>query len=139
MAKTEWHPQLLTNLKKLLSTTEGQFGLKAADRLGNKLAKTGLLDLPLTGAVEEKDRGPGIRVETIHQVKGESIGAVLYVTKKPNVDALLAGTLTEEGRIGYVAVTRARNLFWLAVPHTCLKALRPNLIAAGFEEFPARK
>jgi len=139
LAKTEWHPQLLTNLKKLLSTTEGQFGLKAADRLGNKLAKTGLSDLPLTGAVEEKDRGPGIRVETIHQVKGESIGAVLYVTKKPNVDALLAGTLTEEGRIGYVAVTRARNLFWLAVPHTCLKALRPNLIAADFEEVPARK
>lgn len=139
LAKTEWHPQLLTNIKKLLSTTEGQFGLKAAGKLGNKLAKTGLLDLPLTGAVEEKDRAPGIRVETIHQVKGESIGAVLYVTKKPNVDALLAGTLTEEGRIGYVAVTRARNLFWLAVPHTCLKALRPNLIAAGFEEFPARK
>ncbi|MHC8397823.1 UvrD-helicase domain-containing protein [Pseudomonas sp. LB3P93] len=41
--------------------------------------------------------------------------------------------------VGYVAVTRARNLFWLAVPHTCLKALRPNLIAAGFEEVPARK
>lgn len=69
LAKTEWHPQLVTNLKKLLSTTEGQFGFKAADRLGNKLAKTGLLDLPLTGGVEEKDRGPGIRVETIHQVK----------------------------------------------------------------------
>lgn len=136
MAKTEWHPKLLTNIKKHLATTEGLYGLKAADKLGNKLAKTGLLDLPLTGAVDEKDREPGIKVETIHQVKDESIGAVLYVAKKPNVDALLAGTLTEEGRIGYVAVTRARNLFWLAVPLTCLKALRPNLIAAGFEEIP---
>jgi len=39
-------------------------------------------------------------------------------------------------RGGYVVVTRAQNLLWLAVPHACLKVLRPNLIAAGFEEIP---
>ena len=92
---SEWHHRLLVNIKKLLATIEGLYGLKAIDKLGNKLANTGLLDRPLTGAVDEKDQEPGIRVETIHQVKGESIGAVLYVAKKPNVDALLAGTLTE--------------------------------------------
>jgi ATP-dependent exoDNAse (exonuclease V) beta subunit len=64
---------------------------------------------------------------------------VLYVAKKPNVQALLAGTDSEEGRIGYVAVTRARNLFWLAVPISCIKELRDELGVAGFEELPALK
>ncbi|MNR64551.1 hypothetical protein D3C85_1872320 [compost metagenome] len=61
------------------------------------------------------------------------------MAKKPNVQALLAGTINEEGRIGYVAVTRARNLFWLAVPNPCLKELRGDLLAAGFHELPALK
>lgn len=139
VAKTEWHPKLVRNVRTLLAAIEKQYGLKAVGTLGNKLAKTALPDLPLTGAVAAQERGPGIRVETVHQVKGESIGAVLYVAKKPNVEALLEGTVTEEGRIGYVAITRARNLFWLALPHTSLKALRGDLIAAGFEELPARK
>lgn len=97
------------------------------------------MELPLAGEGADAKQGPGIRVETIHQVKGESIGAVLYVAKKPNVQALLAGTDGEEGRIGYVAVTRARNLFWLAVPNSCLKELSEELIAAGFTELPALK
>ena len=121
-----------------MAEIDKQFGLKAAGTLGNKLAKKGLQDIALTGAVAAEKQDPGIRVETVHQVKGESIDAVLYVAKKPNIDALLAGTDTEEGRIGYVAVTRARNLFWLAVPDSCLKTLRNDLIAAGFEEFPPR-
>lgn len=138
LAKTEWHPKLVTNVRTLLAEIDKQFGLKAAGTLGNKLAKKGLLDIALTGAVAAEKQDPGIRVETVHQVKGESIDAVLYVAKKPNIDALLAGTDTEEGRIGYVAVTRARNLFWLAVPHSSLKTLRGDLIAAGFEELPPR-
>ncbi len=139
IAKTDWHPWLVKNLKILLATIEKQFGLKAVGTLGNKLAKTKLLELPLAGEGADAKQGPGIRVETVHQVKGESIGAVLYVAKKPNVQALLAGTDGEEGRIGYVAVTRARNLFWLAVPISCIKELRDELGAAGFEELPALK
>ena len=138
LAKSEWHPKLVTNVRNLLATIEKQFGLMAAAKLGNKLAKTGLQDVPLAGAAVAEKQSPGIRVETVHQVKGESIDAVLYVAKKPNIETLLAGTFREEGRIGYVAVTRAKNLFWLAVPNSCLKELRGNLIAAGFEELPPR-
>ena len=138
LAKTEWHPKLVTNVRTLIAEIDKKFGLKPVATLGNKLAKKGLEDIALTGAMANEKQGPGIRVETVHQVKGESIDAVLYVAKKPNIEALLAGTDTEEGRIGYVAVTRARNLFWLAVPNSCLKALRGNLIAAGFAEFPPR-
>ncbi|EGH26214.1 DNA helicase [Pseudomonas amygdali pv. mori str. 301020] len=71
-------------------------------------------------------------------MKGESIGAVLCVATKANISALLAGTGTEEGRIGYVALTRAKDLFWLAVPSTCLGSLRGSLIKAGFTERPTR-
>jgi hypothetical protein len=41
---------------------------------------------------------------------------------------------TEEGRIGYVAVMRARNLFVLAVPKTCLGQFESELIAKGFKK-----
>jgi superfamily I DNA/RNA helicase len=138
LAKTEWQPKLVTNVRTLLAEIDKKFGLKPVATLGNKLAKKGLEDIALTGEMANEKLGPGIRVETVHQVKGESIDAVLYVAKKSNIEALLAGTETEEGRIGYVAVTRARNLFWLAVPNSCLKALRGNLIAAGFAELPPR-
>jgi len=50
------------------------------------------------------------------------------------VNALLAGVDTEVGRIGYVAVTRVRNLLWLGVPANALEALRPALLARGFQE-----
>ena len=78
--------------------------------------------------------GPGIRVDTVHQVKGESLDAVLYLATKEHVVALLAGVNTEVGRIGYVAVTRARNILWLGVPANALAELRPALLASGFLE-----
>lgn len=134
VAKTEWHPQLVKNTRTLLATIKQQYKLSAIDKLGNKLAKNKLTALPLTGAVAAQGNDPGIRVETVHQVKGESIGAVLFVAKKGNIQTLLSGTNDEEGRIGYVAITRAKNLFWLAVPHSNLKEFREELVSAGFIE-----
>lgn len=73
-------------------------------------------------------------MDTMHHVKGESLDAVLYVATKDHVQALLAGVDSEVGRIGYVAVTQARNLLWLAVPTNALKELRHALLASGFQE-----
>lgn len=56
---------------------------------------------------------------------------------KDHVTALLAGVNTEVGRIGYVAVTRARNLLWLGVPANALAELRPALLAHEFQEIGA--
>ncbi|WP_426779439.1 3'-5' exonuclease, partial [Pseudomonas aeruginosa] len=127
-----WHPQLLKNLRDLLAKIEKEFGLRTVETFGQRMAKRGLEDTALAGAEAAEQTGPGIRVETVHQVKGESIGAVLYVATKVNINALLEGTGTEEGRIGYVALTRAKNLFWLAVPKSCLGAMRGRLFKAGF-------
>lgn len=132
IAKTDWHSKLLANVKVLLAEIEKQYGYKISGTLGTKLKKTSLSDLPLANA--SVTHAPGFRVETVHQVKGESIGAVMYLAKKPHIEALLSGTGEEEGRIGYVAITRAKNLFWLAVPQACLKELKENLISAGFQE-----
>ncbi|WP_238393637.1 hypothetical protein [Serratia sp. 3ACOL1] len=131
-AKTDWHTKLLTNVKALLAEIEKQYGYKIAGTLGTKLTKKSLPELPLASTAVTQTHG--LRVETVHQVKGESIGAVMYLAKKSHIEALLSGTGDEEGRIGYVAITRAKNLFWLAVPQSCLKELKENLISAGFQE-----
>ncbi|MHC9061017.1 UvrD-helicase domain-containing protein [Pantoea sp. y20] len=133
VAKTDWHSKLLTNVKMLLAEIEKHCGYKVAGNVGTKLTKKLLPDQTLTSTVSAQ--GHGLRVETVHQVKGESIGAVMYVAKKSNIKALLSGTGDEEGRIGYVAITRAKNLFWLAVPQSCFKELKEDLITAGFQEW----
>lgn len=105
------------------------------DRLGHRLGRAQLPATPLNARVDlAAEPGPRIRVDTVHQVKGESIDAVLYVATRPNIQAMLDGVQTEVGRIGYVAVTRARNLLWLGVPANALRDLRPDLLAADFQE-----
>jgi superfamily I DNA/RNA helicase len=63
---------------------------------------------------------PPIRQETIHQVKGESIDAVLVLgsTKFWNsvIDSVTNGENSEDRRLAYVAMTRARHLLVVALP-----------------------
>jgi len=134
-ADAEWHPLLLTRVKDLLLTLQHEHGLTPANNIGMKLAKKGLPNIPLV-AVDDL-AAPGvrrIRIDTVHQAKGESLDAVLYLATRQHVSALLEGVASELGRIGYVAVTRARTLLWLAVPANALSELRPKLIACGFLE-----
>lgn len=134
-ADTHWHPLLLARTKALLAVLQHKFGLATADNLGNKLAKKGLPNAPLMVAGDlAAAQEASVRVDTVHQVKGESLDAVLYLAAKEHIVALLAGVNTEVGRIGYVAVTRARDLLWLAVPANALAELRPALLASGFQE-----
>lgn len=135
LAKSEWHPLLKTRVTALLERLETEFSLKLADNIGNKLASKALSDVPI---VEIPDLGGGpseaIHISTVHQVKGESIDAVMYVADKGQIRDMLNGASTEVGRIGYVAVTRARNLFVLAVPENCISDFEPELLAAGFRK-----
>jgi len=129
--ETHWHPQLLARIKALLATIRQDHGLACVENLGNKLAKRGLTNAPLFAAGNDL---PRIRVDTVHQAKGESLDAVLYLANRDQVNALIAGVNTELGRIGYVALSRARNLFWLGLPANALEELRPELLARGFQE-----
>ena len=132
----QWHSLLLNRTIALLAQIAQNHGFASADNLGNKLAKRGLPHAPLIAAADlaANDEAPRIRVDTVHQAKGESLDAVLYLANREHANALLAGVDTEVGRIGYVAVTRARNLLWLGVPASSLTELRPELLNIGFRE-----
>ncbi|MRW88399.1 AAA family ATPase [Duganella sp. FT80W] len=122
-ARTQWLPALQQNLRNLLGDL-GALGFTFAD-IGRRVTARDLEDSPL---VEPRH---GVRVDTVHQVKGESIGAVLYVATEQHARGLIAGTATENGRIGYVALTRARDIFWLAVPLASYERLVPQATAVG--------
>lgn len=134
-ASGQWLPLLQERVAQLLREVQRDFGLAALDGLTRRLTRALLPAGPLNAELDvEVEQEPKARVRTVHQVKGESIDAVLYVANRANIDAMLNGMDTEVGRIGYVAVTRARNLLWLAVPTAALVALRPRLEQAGFLE-----
>ncbi|MCA1510152.1 MULTISPECIES: UvrD-helicase domain-containing protein [Bradyrhizobium] len=136
LADSQWHPLLVARVKQLLGRLEKEFNLTPTDNIGNKLKKSGLLNKPLiaTPDLASTPTSTPFRVSTIHQVKGESIDAVMYIADKRQVRALLDGTGTELGRIGYVAVTRARNLMVLAVPDTCVGEFETELVTCGFRK-----
>lgn len=135
VADTEWHPLLVDRVKILLEKLQTHFNLKPADNIGRKLAKKGIPNVALSSAKDLAEADTALlRVDTVHQAKGESLDAVLYMTLKEHAVELLGGVTTEVGRIGYVAATRARDLLWVAVPANALKELRPILQVKGFQE-----
>lgn len=142
-ASTEWHTLLKKRFIALLKKFEQDYGYLQVDNIGRKLAKTGLSDTALLlGQELEIDENFNIRVDTVHQVKGESLDAVLYMAQKPHIEAMLDGIGSEVGRIGsevgrigYVAVTRAKDLFVLGVPKTNLKEFQPRLEALGMSKW----
>lgn len=133
VADTAWQPALLTRAEALLATLSIEYGLKAAINWKAKLAKRNIRNRPL---MRPADLGiediPRFRVSTVHKVKGESIRGVLYICNRSHLNELLGGTATEVGKIGYVALTRARDLFVLGVPATYIKEFGPKLDVLGF-------
>ncbi|MGB3460776.1 MAG: hypothetical protein WBA33_02275 [Rhodanobacter lindaniclasticus] len=135
-ANTQWHQLMLERTRTLLARIAQDHGLASVGNLANRLARKRLPNTPLIGALDlTANDAAHIRADMVHQAKGESLDAVLYLAaKKEHASALLAGVGTEVGRIGYVAATRARNLLWLGVPVSSLEELRPALLACGFQE-----
>lgn len=136
-ASTKWQPLLLPRTKELLERLTAISGIAAATNISNRLSKAGLSASPLA---EQQSTTLGtaaqLRVDTVHGVKGESIDAVMYVASKDHARELIAGPKTEVGRIGYVALTRARNLFLLAIPEATDKDFATPLEAHGVKRYP---
>jgi len=128
IARDTWLRQLLGNMRALLQDLEAH-DLTFAD-IGRRLTARDLDATALSAA------NPTWRVDTVHQVKGESIGAVLYIATERHAQALLGGIDTEDGRIGYVALTRARDLFWMAVPDESYRNLVHRATAVGIMPLP---
>ena len=85
------------------------------------------------------------RARTVHQAKGEThLETILFIPPKTSAHCpskkwwALDGKLTEEGRIAYVAATRPKSTFVLAVSRdvaTRLRSKAPRLVAT-FEMLP---
>lgn len=131
-AKTDWHPRLKQRLPTLLEAIEGSCPMKRSTTWKHNLTTVDMSDGPLLQRDLISAGGTLIRTDTVHKVKSEGIDAVLYLTKKADLDNMLSGTGTEEGRIGYVAVTRARDLLIVAVPANTSPNVIKNLESKGF-------
>jgi superfamily I DNA/RNA helicase len=132
---SEWITRLRHSLEKLIF----ELGIKNVPALGRKIRKTGLQDnqmaLPL---FEAQANFPAIRQETIHQVKGESIDAVLVLgsSKFWNsvVDSVINDVNSEDKRLAYVAMTRARHLLVVGLPASHYDKHAAKWISWGFNE-----
>jgi UvrD-like helicase family protein len=113
----EWIAALRVGLLRLFDS----IGLKDSPNVNAKVKGTGIdttqLDLPL---FEPQTLFPRIRQETIHQVKGEGIDGVLVLgsTKFFNsvVRAIESNVSTEDRRLAYVALSRARHTLLVGLP-----------------------
>jgi superfamily I DNA/RNA helicase len=114
--------------EKWIATVRGQLeelikelGLLCDAKLGHHIKTTGLpkekKSLPLFEAVSQF---PPVRQDTIHQVKGESIDAVLVIGSAKFWNSVVKAVENDEGsedrRLAYVAMTRARHLLVVGLP-----------------------
>lgn len=132
-AKSEWHPTLKTRVDAFLTKVEAKTKYIRSVSWSKNLTVAKLSDVPLWQADLGGKKSSGIRVDTVHQVKGEGIPVVLYLARTSDVTKLLEGAASEEGRIGYVAVTRAKDLLLLGVPDSAKKPVLDSLEAKGFK------
>ena len=112
-----WIHSMRTQLGSLIE----EIGLQCKAKLGQHIKATGLSTaqkaLPLFESVDEF---PPVRQDTIHQVKGESINAVLVIGSTRFWNSVVAAVQcddnTEDRRLAYVAMTRTRHLLVVGLP-----------------------
>lgn len=128
----------LQELRANVGTLFGEIGVADFPNLNMQFTKKGIsdeaLELPL---FEEDALFPEFRFDTIHKAKGESIDGVLLLGGKKFFDKLaknvVEGTESEDRRLGYVAMTRARHLLMIGVPTAHLKNYKGFWQERGFE------
>ncbi len=112
-----WISSMRTQLAELID----EIGLQCDVKLGQHIKTTGLSTdqktLPLFESAHEFSE---VRQDTIHQVKGESIDAVLVIGSTRFWNSVMAAAQrddnTEDRRLAYVAMTRARHLLVIGLP-----------------------
>lgn len=139
-AKSEWLPALKRNLETWFQLVEARTSYRRIDGWAHKVKTTKLPDVgPLVAVDFGQNEWSGLRFGTVHSAKGEGIPAVMYLTTKAHLDALVAGTGDEEGRIGFVAATRATDLLVIAVPEKTNEDVITSLQNLGLTEWGRTK
>ncbi|MBY0449626.1 MAG: ATP-dependent helicase [Cyanobacteria bacterium] len=137
---TTWHPRLLASLDTFLPKISTLLSIQQPDQLGRKLQNSYFQDQPMFNGLRQE-----LRVDTIHQAKGETLEAVLFFAKRKQLQALFNTDGSdntdgsEEKRIAYVAMTRAKRLLWVALPKDCQNPYLNLLQNKGFVHLPLTK
>lgn len=134
-ARSDWLPALKLHLDGLLTEIDAQCGLVRNPKWTYAVTAALLSDLPICAQDLVSTNASLPEVKTVHQAKGQSIDAVLYVLRPKDVKNLLDGPVDEEGRIGYVGLTRARDLLLVAVPSTTKTAVLQKFKDIGFTDW----
>lgn len=135
-AKSNWLPALKNNLTAWFDLLESQTSYRRISTLSARMKSTKLPDFsPLLSVDFSQNIWAGLRCGTVHSAKGESIPAVMYLTSEKNLSSMLAGTDDEEGRIGFVAATRACDLLVVAIPSNTTETTVQSMIAKGFSDW----
>lgn len=134
-AKSVWLPKLKTNVEALLASIEEDCEIPRNKNWKYSVTARSLADSPLYILDLTPSEAPLPEVKTVHQAKGQSIDAVLFLLRPKDVKKLLAGPVDEEGRIGYVGLTRARDLLLVAVPSSTKKEVLEKFRTAGFSDW----
>lgn len=114
---TEWINKIKANLTALLQAV----GVTDIPAMGQKIRRTGLGAEQLNLALfTPQTLFPKIHQETIHQAKGKSIDGVLVLGSARFYNAVVKsighGDNSEERRLAYVAMTRARHTLLVSLP-----------------------
>jgi hypothetical protein len=129
----EWIAALKERLGKLIPL----IGITRSITLGQKLKKSGTADQLRLPIFAPEALFPPIRQETIHQVKGESIDAVLLLGSpkffNSVVSSIDSNENTEDRRLAYVAMTRARHLLLIGLPASHYDSHAAKWLEWGFK------
>jgi hypothetical protein len=133
LSGNDWIVVLKERLEKLIPL----IGITAPIKLGQKIKKNGTAEQLRLPIFASETLFPPIRQETIHQVKGESIDAVLFLGSakffNSVVSSIDSNENTEDRRLAYVAMTRARHLLLIGLPATHYDAHAAKWIQWGFK------
>ncbi len=129
----EWIDALKERLEKLIPV----IGISGPIKLGQKIKKSGTAEQLRLPVFAPETLFPPIRQETIHQVKGESIDAVLFLGSpkffNSVVSSIDSNENTEDRRLAYVAMTRARHLLLIGLPATHYDSHAAKWLQWGFK------
>jgi hypothetical protein len=129
----DWIAMLKERLEKLIPL----IGISGPIKLGQKIKKSGTAEQLRLPIFAPETLFPPIRQETIHQVKGESINAVLFLGSSKFFNSVVSSIdsneNTEDRRLAYVAMTRARHVLLIGLPATHYDAHAAKWIQWGFK------
>ncbi|MDO8589051.1 MAG: UvrD-helicase domain-containing protein [Armatimonadota bacterium] len=119
----EWITTTATALKTLLQ----EYSLDPVKNVGDVIRKPRGMPPVLAAAIADVPSAKqSTRCDTVHQVKGETLDAIMLVARdagdvKTWLGGMADGVGTEEQRVAYVAMTRPRRLLVVALPDTACK------------------